>query len=48
MNMPVSITLFVKFLTTAVIFPPFHKLVEHFNPHRQLQKADRMVGIVPL
>jgi hypothetical protein len=48
MNTSVGITLLVKFLMTAVIFPPFHTLVDHFNFRWRLRKAVCMGGIVPL
>jgi hypothetical protein len=47
MNTSVGITLLVKFLMTAVIFPPFHTLVDHFNFRWRPQKAVCMGGIVP-
>jgi hypothetical protein len=48
MNMPVSITLVVKFFVTAAIFQLFKNLVTDFKSHSRLQKADRLVGILPI
>jgi hypothetical protein len=48
MNMPVRITLPVKFFVTAAIFQLFQNLVTDFKPRWRLQKSDRLVGILPL
>lgn len=46
--MPIGIVSVLNFYVTAAIVLLFQKLVKDFPFRSQMQKADRMVGIIPL
>jgi hypothetical protein len=48
MNMPVGITLVAEFFVIAGIFQLFQNLVNDFKCRWRPQKADHLVGILPL